>query len=166
MCGEGTAPECERVVDWSERRRALMYVWYSTCQLELEGGRRGRMCPCAAVSLSDTPSFVCVRARPVHAIVHAWLASVPEVQGWGLTGWRCALATRLTPSGVCCHFSGGVSSNKVQKGKTAEENWRRFHCVGWRWVSFVRQPCLLPPGPPSFLPHVCFSIQHSTLTAL
>lgn len=129
-----------------------MYVWYSTCQLELEGGRRGRMCPCAAVSLSDTPSLVCVRSRHVHAIVHAWLASVPEVQGWGKQA-GVALWRRGSHPLVCAVTS--VEEFPPTRCKRGRQQ-RRTGAVSTAWVGDGSPLCanhvfFLPVLPPSFL---------------
>ena len=150
MCGEGTTPESERVVDWSERRRACMYIWYSTCQLELEGGRRGRVCPCAAMSLSDVPSFACVRARPVHALCTLGL---PVHRKSKARGNRLALRSGDEAHTLWCVLSLQWRGFLQQgaKGEDSRGELAPFPLRGLEMVSFVRQPCLPPPGPPSFL---------------
>ncbi len=83
----------------------------------------------------------------------------------GDRGGRRASATRLAPSGVCCHFGGGVPPTRYKRRRQQRRTGTVFTlcvcvCVCASGVaSFVLQPCLLPPSPPSFL------IWHSTQRA-
>lgn len=76
-------------------------------------------------------------------------------------GKRRAPATRLAPSGVCCHFGGGFPPTRCKRRRQQ----RRTGTVCWRWPRVSTMSTSFPVLPPSFL--VCvlvFNTERSQLS--
>lgn len=115
------------------------------------GGRAERACVSLCRDVVERCAFlrVCASASCT-CIVHAWLASAPEVQGPGKQA-GVALWRRGSHPLVCAVTSvEGFPPTRCKRGRQAEENWRRFHCVGWRWSPLCANHVFLLPVLPPF----------------
>ena len=129
------------------------------------GGRAERACVSLCRDVVERCAFlrVCASASCT-CIVHAWLASAPEVQGPGKQA-GVALWRRGSHPLVCAVTSvEGFPPTRCKRGRQQ----RRTGAVSTAWVGdgLLCAPTMSSSSRFSLLSHVCFSIQHSTLTAL
>lgn len=145
------------VVDGSEKRHELCtYGTHCTCQLCARAGGSTESacmstCQCAVCISDDRYMYVCEYILYVHCVCLACqcTGSTAKIRERG--GWH-ALATRLTPSGVCCHFSGEVPLTRCKRRRQHRRKGTVFPvcvsvCVFWEPLLCFDHVCFLPALP-------------------